>query len=169
MKNEKEKKAPSYDEALKRAADLCSKSEKTRQDIKKKLHAWNVHEKHHKKILQELEEGEFIDENRYAESYIREKFHLNGWGRNKLRYGLRQKNLSSAIVSEAIQTIDEEEYLSKLRDILQKKSQQLKEKDHRKRKAKLIRHAASKGFEEQIVNEMIDELLLDELHPQKHK
>ena len=154
--------ALSYDEALAKAAKLCSKGEKSRKDIQKKLEDWHVAKSEHKKIIEQLEQEQFIDETRYAETYVREKFHLNGWGRHKLRHGLKSKGIPSAIIKDAIQVIDEEEYLSKLLEILRKKRASLKEDDPLKRKAKLVRHAAGKGFEESLVKESISQLLPEE-------
>lgn len=154
--------ALSYDEAFGKAAKLCSKAEKSRKDIMKKLEAWNVAKSDRKKIIEQLEQEQFIDEVRFAETYTREKFHLNGWGRHKLRYGLKNKGIAPAVIEDAIQVIDEEEYLSKLLEILHKKRAGLHEQDPRKRKAKLIRHAASKGFEEGLVKESITMLLPEE-------
>lgn len=152
----------SYEKALQKAARLCSKAEKSGQEIRQKLFSWNVAEKYHDKIIRKLMEDGFIDEERFGETFVREKFHLNGWGRIKLRYGLRQKGISEKIIEEVLQVIDEEEYLTKLQDILRKKSSKLKDNDPYKRKAALIRYAAGKGFEENLVHELIDSLLPEE-------
>jgi len=164
MKSGKASKKPSYEEALQKAAALCSKSEKSGYDIWKKLDSWNVDKKHRSNIIDHLKDEGFIDEQRYAETFVREKFHLNGWGRIKLRQGLKEKRIPEGIIADALQVIDEEEYLTKLQDILRKKRMNMNEEDPLKRKAKLIRYAAGKGFEEGLVKEMIDQLLPDEMN-----
>jgi len=147
------------EEALSRAMHICSRQEKCLWDIRKKLNDWNLDEMHIPKVLKKLEEEKFIDEQRFAGFAVKDKFRLNQWGKIKIAYFLRQKQLPEKIIKEALEAIQENEYVEMLRDLLQRKRRSLKESDQYKLKAKLLRFAASRGFEQSLVFDQIDQLL----------
>ena len=89
----------------------------------------------------------FIDEQRFAAFYSRDKFRFSGWGRIKIAYHLSAKFVDKSCIAEALQSIDEEAYFERLQDLLIKKKQQIKNKDPWQTKASLVRYAQSRGFE----------------------
>ncbi len=138
--------------ALSKAQYLCSRQEKCLFDIEKKLIEWEVPEKFHKKIFRELKQGKYIDEKRFAESYVRSKFRNNRWGKIKIRYGLTGKRINEEIINRAILTkIPDEEYQTVLTNLLKGKSSVLKEPSGFAKLAKLIKYATAKGFEYDLV------------------
>ncbi|HYX08372.1 MAG TPA: regulatory protein RecX [Bacteroidales bacterium] len=147
------------EEALSRAMHLCSRQEKCLSDVRKKLHDWKLDEKHIPLVLNKLVEEKFIDEQRFAGFAVKDKFRLNQWGKIKIGYHLRQKQLPEQIIQEALASIDEREYEEMLKDLLVRKKKSLKESDPYKLKAKLLRFAASRGFEQSLVYDQIDQLL----------
>jgi len=136
-----------FDSAYKRASALCTRQEYCCSDIKEKLFQWDVEKETAKEVIYSLIKDKFIDENRYAGSYTRDKFKFNGWGKQKIIWNLRQKKIPEDIIQNSMETIDSDEYEKKLLNTLQEKSKKIKENDHAKKKAALIRFAASKGFE----------------------
>lgn len=149
------------EEALSRAMHICSRQEKCLSDIRKKLHDWKLNEKYIPEVLNTLVEDKFIDEQRFAGFAVKDKFRLNQWGKIKIGYHLRQKQLAEQIIQEALASIDDREYEEMLRDLLARKKRSLKESDPYKLKAKLLRFAASRGFEQSMVYDHIDQLLKD--------
>ena len=141
----------SYKKALERAMYICSKAEKCKFDIRKKLYDWKSKPDHHEKIIAELMKQKYIDENRYTNYYVRDKFKFNKWGKIKIRSMLFQKHLPEKIINEAIKQIDDEEYLEMLKNVINQKLKSLKEKDPNKQKSKLIRFATSRGFEPSLI------------------
>jgi regulatory protein len=146
-----EKKYINYSSALNKAMYLCSKSEKCISDIRKKLYDWRAKPEDHEKIIKELTDQKYIDEQRYADYYVRDKFKFNQWGRIKIRAMLFQKRIPEAIVNRAIDQIDEEAYLKMLKNVIAKKQKTLKEKDANKQRNKLIQFASSRGFEPDLI------------------
>ncbi len=72
-----------------------------------------------------LEQEGFVDDERYARAYVRGKFRINGWGRLKIRNGLRAKLIDSSLIETAIkEEINEEEYMELLKKILSSKGLQ---------------------------------------------
>jgi regulatory protein len=153
----------SYQKFLSRAQYLCSRQEKCIFDIGKKLREWEVPEQYHEKILNELQEGKYIDENRYAESFVKSKFRGNKWGRLKIRFALKSKKINEEIISQAILAeIPEENYLEVLLDLLKRKNRETKDSSGRKKLGKLINYATGKGFEYDLAKATAEQILLDD-------
>ena len=126
---------------------LSGKSEKCISDIQQKLYHWNAHPDHFEKIIQTLIKQKFIDEERYALYFVRDKFRFNKWGKIKIRMHLFQKKIPEALIQKALDQIQEEEYLEMLKNVILSKRKLIKDRDSYTLKNKLLRHAASKGFE----------------------
>ena len=144
------KKELSPEEALFRAAALCSTGERCRHDISEKLAQWGVAPAAAAKIVKHLVEEGYIDEARYCRSFVNDKWRFDRWGRVKMRYALKQKGLPDVSIQSALDTIDESEYRDCLRELLDKKRASLAG-DEREIRAKLLRFAASRGFEPAVV------------------
>ena len=76
--------------ALKTVTTLCSKKEYCRQEIRQKLEKWEIAEKDIDTILEFLQKNNFINEQRYAQFYARDKFRFNKWGKQKISLMLKQ-------------------------------------------------------------------------------
>ncbi len=145
-------------EALIRAQSVCSRQEQCIQDMYIKLDKWGVTESDFDKIIKQLEKEGFIDELRYAVSYARDKFKFNKWGRIKIAWMLRQKNIAEDIIEQALAQIDNEEYENLLISELGKKMKNLKSKDQYDKKKKLIQFASQRGFENDTVYKIVNNL-----------
>ena len=141
-----------YKEALNKAAALCSASEKCEWDIREKLRLWEVSDNETDKIIAHLKKENFLNESRFAAFFVKDKFRFNKWGKIKIAYALRQKHISSAVVQEALNAIDDEEYFSVLQDILCSKMRGLKYADEYDLRGKLARFAQSRGFEYEVIS-----------------
>ncbi len=148
-----------YRQALNKAAALCSRKEYCSNDIQKKLVNWDLAEDEVAKALDWLIQEKFVDDERYAAYYVRDKFRFNGWGRIKIRYQLRGKQIASSLIDEALEQINEAEYAEKLAELLHSKKRSVKNKDTWQTKAALARFAQSRGFEPDIVFRTIDQIL----------
>jgi len=97
-------------------------------------------------MIARLIKERFIDENRYAAAFVRDKSRLAGWGEMKIRYALQKKGLEKETIAEAMGEIDPEEQLDRLAKLMQAKARTLKNATAEEKRAKLMRFAASKGF-----------------------
>ena len=148
--------------AKNKIAKLCSTKEVCRFEAQEKLQKWGLFYNDTEDILNWLEENKFIDDSRYAEFFVRDKYRFNKWGRIKIAYHLRHKQIKEAYIQEAFNEINEEEYRDILMHILKQKSSSLKDDDFMSRKSKLFRHAQSKGYESDLIFSLIDKLLKPE-------
>ena len=155
---QKTEKQISAKEALVKAQNLCARSEKCKADIRKKLYDWKTSVSDIENIINQLIEDKFIDELRFAEYFVRDKFRFNKWGRIKIEFALKQKQIPSDIIRKALEQIDEEEYHENIKNELLKKQKSIKDKDIYKIKEKLLRFAQSRGYELELSKNMIDNI-----------
>lgn len=141
------KKEYSESEARVKAEAYCSLAEHCRAEVMAKLSQWGMSPEITEKIVGYLEKERFVDELRYAKAFVRDKYRFNQWGRIKIVQALRFKQITSADITKALEEIDEEEYLAVLGSLLQKKQRTVKASNDYERKGKLIRFAASRGYE----------------------
>lgn len=135
-----------FQKAYDKAAAVCARQEQCLSMVRNKLLKWEVEEADISKILQRLLEEKFIDEHRYTGFYVRDKARFNKWGKTKIVWQLRQKGIASEVIQEALDTIPVAEYQENLLDLLRQKKRLLKMDDPYKRRAALMRYAASRGF-----------------------
>ncbi len=86
---------------LNKAAAYCARYETCVSDLKKKLYKWKIPEQLHEQIIEYLIENGFIDQRRYARSFAHDRFYLNGWGRRKIYFQLRQKDIDEQDIFQA--------------------------------------------------------------------
>lgn len=153
------KKEISKKAALFKLTVLCSRQEKCCSDMRKKLYDWQISPKDHDELIDYLLENKYIDEERFVEAFVRDKFKFNKWGKIKISYHLRQKEISNSLINQFINEINEEEYLSTLKKLADLKNKSLREEDIYKRKVKLMRNLASKGFESNLIVLVLEDLL----------
>ena len=155
----KNKRYVSPENALYRLAALCSQGEQCEFDMRTKLRNWNIGESDADKIIDRLIDEKYIDETRYANAYCRDKFRFSGWGRIKIGYSLKQKRIDRNVISAALDAIDQDEYITMLRNILKSKMRLLEAREPIKAKASLIRFAASRGFESDLIFSILPEII----------
>ncbi len=111
-------------------------------------------------IIQRLKKENFINEQRFAQAFVHDKFLFNKWGKIKIRNALAAKNIPDSIITEALQTIDEQEYLKTLEKLAKQKLKSLqKETDKQKLKSKILRYLSSKGYEFEKIKSIVDEII----------
>jgi len=159
MEYKKKKKEVSTESALSKVMFICSRQEKCCFDIRKKLRDWEISFNDQDKIIQTLIDEKFINEERYTNFYVRDKFRFNRWGRIKITHHLKQKQIQEHLIFDAIEQLDESEYTQNLQDLLISKIKTIRKEDPYQLRAKLYRFAQGRGFEPQLSLRLIDKLI----------
>lgn len=145
--------------AFLKAASYCAYQERAPLEVSEKLTEWGIlDEALRNEIMQGLKSERFLDEGRFAEIYAGGKFRIKKWGRLKIRQGLRQKGISTFHIEQALRCIPTDAYYDTLYELLVQKNHSLRESDVFKRKQKLLRFAASKGYESGLIYEVLNDL-----------
>src|SRR5690554_2022480 len=137
----------------------CALQERSSFEVTQKLILWNIDKKIIPQIINELRDENFLNDERFAEDYARGKFRIKNWGKNKIKLSLEQKRVSPTTIDYALSLIDEEEYQEALKNLAEKKLRQVKDTDVYKKRSKVYQFLLSKGFENHLVREIIEEIV----------
>ena len=137
------------DVILKKVLRYCAYQDRCTQEVRNKLATFDMPDSEKGKIFKLLVDEGYLDDERYASTFVRSKIHLKKWGVNKIRMALKMKGISDEIISNALSEIDPEIYREELIKVL--KSKKINETDPYKRKAKLAQYAMQKGYEPGLV------------------
>ena len=145
------------DQVLDKMAKYCAYQERCVKDVKDKLKTFDIPQEDRDKILEFLLDNRFVNDERFAKSFVRGKVNQSGWGMNKIRFHLMQKGIDKDIIDEALGQTDEEVYRQRLIDILKTKSKTIKTATDYEKKRKLAAYVMQKGFEGPLVWEVVKE------------
>lgn len=155
MKNQ-ERKYISREDALKKLQRYCAYQDRCHQEVRNKLLNLGIYGDELEEIIIELIADNFLNEERYACSFARGKFRIKSWGRIRIKQELKRKKVSAYCIKKAMEEIEESDYLEKLKLVLDKKAAQLSEADPWKKRTKLAQYAIGRGFESQLVFELVN-------------
>lgn len=141
---------------LNKAATYASRCEHCESEVREKLVSWGATEEEQEAIIEYLVEERYIDNQRYAKSYAKDKFRFNHWGKYKISMMLRSKNIGNEEIEVALGEIDEEEYVERLEQMLRDKLRSIKYSSEYEKKGKLFKFAQSRGFESSAISKVID-------------
>ncbi len=145
------------EEILYKAAAYCSLAERCESELRTKLTNWGMSEEAlQDKIIDYLYDENYLSESRYCRAFVHDKLRYQGWGRIKIQAMLQVKRLPAAEIKQAIATINEDEYMRILHDILAKKKKTLCHESSDTLRIKLLRFAASRGFTYNEVEKVMD-------------
>lgn len=144
--------------AFTRMALLCARKEMCVSDISKKLSDYALSDVDKIAVIQQLKSEKYIDEYRYARSFIHDKSRFNKWGKVKIRYALLQKSISPEIIDNAFSEFSDESLSEPLTQLLRTKSKSIKYENTFDKRNKLIRFALGRGFEMQDILCCLDKL-----------
>ncbi len=159
MKKKQSYGRPTIEEGLIKLQRYCAYQDRCHKEVRDKLRDLGFYGDDLGQIVVALIEEKFLDEERFVISYVRGKYRYKKWGRNKIKQGLRQKDISPYCLKIGMKEIDEAEYLENLQTLLIKKNERTKAKSLFERKAKLATFVIGKGYESFLVWQTINQLL----------
>jgi regulatory protein len=148
------------DQVLDKMAKYCAYQERCVKDVRDKLKTFDIPKEEKTKILDYLLDNRFVNDERFAKSFVRGKVNQSGWGVNKIRFHLVQKGIDKDIIEDALGQTDEEVYRQRLIEILKTKAKTVKASSDFEKKRKLAAYAMQKGFEGSLVWETLKDLAI---------
>lgn len=149
----------SVDEALNVLRRYCAYQERCHQDVRKKLKSMHMVEEAIDHITVKLIEEDYLNESRFARTFVSGKFRIKKWGKNRLSSELQKKGLSKFTINKAISEIDPREYSETFNSLASKRLASLKEDNILKRKRKLADYLLYRGWEPALVYEKVNQLI----------
>lgn len=150
------KKQLTKEQALQKLKHYCAYQERCHSEVKEKLYNLGVWKKDHDEIIASLIEENYLNEERFAIAFAGGKFRVKQWGRVKIKYELKQKQVSEYSIKKAMKQIGEEEYLALLHKLTKEKYAALKKEQYLIRKKKTMYYLMAKGFEPELVRSVIE-------------
>ena len=145
------KKYLTKEQAVQKLKHYCAYQERCHNDVKDKLYKLGVWKKEHDEIIAALIEENYLNEERFAIAYAGGKFRINSWGRVKIKYALKQKQISEYCIKKAMKQISEEDYMKLLNKLAKEKYAALKADQYLVRKKKTMDYLITKGFETNLI------------------
>ena len=150
------KKEITEQEAYLQLAVLCAQAEHCQQEMRDKMKRWEMAPEIQERVLARLVNERYIDDERYARAFVKDKIRYNKWGRRKVQQGLWTKHIDDDIQQRVLDEIDDEEYLNVLKPLLTQKRKTTKAQNDYELNQKLIRFALGRGFTYDIIRQCLD-------------
>ena len=143
-------------EAYLTLAALCARSEHCQWEMQEKMRRWELDAETQARVMARLVKERYVDDERYARAFVKDKVRYNKWGRRKVEQALWQTRIDDDIRERVLDEVDEEEYLNVLRPLLKQKRKSIKAENDYELKQKLVRFALGRGFTYDIIRQCID-------------
>ncbi len=150
------KKYLTKEQALQKLKHYCAYQERCHSEVKEKLFSLGIWKKDHDEIVATLIEESYLNEERFAIAFASGKFRIKHWGRVKIKYELKQKQVSEYSIKKALKQIDEDEYITTFKKLVKEKYTSLKAEQYLVRKKKTMDYLTGKGYEMELVRGAID-------------
>ncbi len=145
-------------QALGKIQKYCAYQERSHQEVKYKLYSYGLNTDEVDEIISRLITDNFVNEERFAKAFAGGKFRIKKWGRNKIEHELESLGLTKNCISSGLKEIDPSDYKKTLQTLLKKKANEVSEENLYAKRNKIARFAISKGYEPELVWEMVKEL-----------
>ncbi len=152
------KKYLTKEQALQKLKHYCAYQERSHHEVKEKLYTLGVWKKEHDEIIATLIEENYLNEERFAIAFAGGRFRIKQWGRIKIKYELKQKQVSEYCIKKALNQIDEDEYLKVLNKLAKAKYASLKSEQYLVRKKKTMDYLMAKGFEAELIKRIVESI-----------
>lgn len=146
----------SEEDVLLRLTSLCSTAEHCSHEMIEKMQRWQLADDAQARIIEYLVKEKYIDDERYARFFAKDKIRYNKWGRRKVEQAMWLKHIDGDIQRDVLDDIDDEEYLAVLRPLLKTKRKSVKASSDYEMNMKLIRFAMGRGFTMDIIRQCLD-------------
>ena len=150
------KKETTEQEAYLQLAAICAQAEHCQQEMRDKMKRWEMAPEVQERVIARLIKERYIDDERYARAFVKDKIRYNKWGRRKVQQGLWMKHIDDDIQQRVLSEVDDAEYLAVLKPLLKQKATSIKAENDYELTQKLVRFALGRGFTYDIIRQCLD-------------
>jgi len=154
-----QQKTYTVDEAQNKLESYCAYQERCHKEVRAKLQDMNMISEAVDKIMVHLIQNNYLNEERFAKAFVRGKFRIKKWGKNRLVRELKFKDISKYAIDVALKEIEDEDYFETLDELTQKRIAQVNEKNIYKKKKKVADYLLYRGWESHLVYQKLNEYL----------
>ncbi len=152
-----DKKLFSFQEIKQKLVNYCVYQDRCHFEIEQKMKEFVLIPEAKDEIFMYLIKENYLNEERFTRSYIRGKFYLKHWGKNKIKQHLFQKLITEKLISKCFDEIDPADYTTTCKKLYEDYFSKLsKMKDYQK-KAKTISYMLAKGYEYDVLKGILND------------
>ncbi|AYZ13444.1 regulatory protein RecX [Chryseobacterium arthrosphaerae] len=151
-----EKKSFTFDEIKQKLVSYCVYQDRCHAEVEQKMKEFLLIDEAREEIILYLLKENYLNEERFTRSYIRGKFYIKHWGKNKIRMHLKQKQISEKLINSCFDEIYEDDYIKTIKRIYEDYSSKQKGLQEYQKKSKTIKYLMSRGFEYEKINDIFD-------------
>ena len=137
-------------------AQLCARSEHCQYDLTEKMRRWGMSDEAQARVMQRLVSERYVDDERYARAFVKDKILYNKWGRRRVEQALWAKRIDDEIRSRVLDEVDEADYIHVLKPLLKQKRRSTTAQNDYELNRKLVKFALGRGFTFDIIRQCID-------------
>ena len=156
---EKKKKSFTVDQIKHKIENYCVYQDRCHKEVEQKMWEYQLIPEAREMILLSLMKDNFLNEERFSQSYARGKFRIKSWGKLRIVRELKFRDISAYNIKTALKEIDEEEYIATIYRITENRNAVISETNIYKRKKKLIDFLMRKGFENGLIYKVVNEVV----------
>ena len=136
----------------------CSYQDRCHQEVQEKLRSFSLSTEEKDIIMVHLIQENYLNEERFAQSFARGKHRIKLWGKKRIVIELKQRAISQPNIKTALQEIPEEDYLETFHQLAQRHWESIRESNALKKKKKFCDYLLRKGWESDLVYDKLKEL-----------
>ncbi|MBT8244606.1 MAG: RecX family transcriptional regulator [Winogradskyella sp.] len=146
-------------EAQKVLENYCAYQERCHKDVTNKLKSMRMIPEAIDNIVVHLITNNYLNEERFTKAFVRGKFRIKKWGKNRIIKELKFRQISDYTIKSGLKEIDLDDYFNTLHELTEKRISQVKEKNSYKKRKKVADYLLYRGWESNLVYEKINELI----------
>lgn len=139
-----------------RLAALCARREYCQHDMLEKMRQWGLSEEDQAKVMQQLTEGRYVDDERFTRAFVNDKVRYGKWGRRKIEQALWMKHIDEDISASVLDEVDDEEYIDVLRPLVKQKLRSTHAASDYELRMKVMKWALSRGYTMDLIRQCLD-------------
>lgn len=140
----------------------CVYQDRCHKEVRTRLLEHQVYGHDLEEVMTALILDDFLNEERYARSFVRGKFRMNKWGKNKIVQHLKFNNVSPYCIKKGLSEIDDDLYMETIKGLIKRKNEGILKADIYTRKRKITSYLVQKGYEMHIISELLQEYFFAE-------
>lgn len=148
------------DEIKQKMAAYCAYQDRSHKEVEEKLRTFQLIEEARDEVILFLMRENFMNEERFAQSYARGKFYIKKWGKQKIKSQLKMKGVGDRLIEKGLQEIDPKDYYKVATEVFEKYYRQVSGKNDFERRSKSVRYLMSKGYEYEVIQNIVEDLEL---------
>jgi len=143
-------------EAYLTLAAQCAQAEHCQWEMIERMQRWQLDDEAQARVMQRLVKERYVDDERYARAFVKDKVRYNKWGRRKVEQALWQKHIAEDIRQQVLDEVGDDEYASVLRPLLEQKRRSTRANSDYEMNQKLTRFALGRGFTFDVIRQCLD-------------